>query len=153
MVAPLPVVKPDARRQAEAGLPPRRVFICDDDLEFADELASALTRRGFEVRTLAGVDSPVALLSDFKPDTVLLDIYMPPPDGFEILGHVARDPRRDDISLVMMSGSGTALLEMAARFCLAHRIHLAGAFQKPLMLQEIERLCRAPQPDGGRLTS
>ena len=36
-----------------------RVFICDDDLVFADELASALTASGFEARTLRDGKTPV----------------------------------------------------------------------------------------------
>jgi CheY-like chemotaxis protein len=148
MTTPLPTgrkqaLKPAPRRRS----PPRaerRVFVCDDDLEFADELASALSLTGFSVETLAGGNTVEAVLAAFQPHVILLDVYMPPPDGFEVLNILARNPRRAEISLILASGSGPTLLEVAARYCMARGLRLAGVFEKPVRLADIARLCEMP---------
>jgi PleD family two-component response regulator len=145
MTTPLPTNRQAAVRKRRPK-PERRVFICDDDLEFADELSSALTMVGFAAETLKGGKTAAAVIADFRPHTILLDIYMPPPDGFEVLDIVGRDTRRSEISLILASGSGPLLLEVAARFCVARSIRLAGAFEKPVRLADIIRLCDMPAP-------
>lgn len=147
MTAPLPTSrKPAPPPRRPLPRPIRRIFICDDDLEFADELASALVGMGFAVATLKDGRKAGEVIADFQPHTILLDIYMPPPDGFEVLNIVGNDPRRAEMSLIMMSGSGATLLDVAARFCQARDIRLAGAFEKPIRLADIVRLCEAAAP-------
>lgn len=121
--------------------PPGRIFICDDDLDFAEELASGLATGGFETATLAGASSPYKIFDRFQPNVLLLDIFMPPPDGFEVLDQLRSDPRHKDTSLVLMSGAGTNLLDVAARFCVARKMRLAATLEKPLKLAEIIRIC------------
>jgi DNA-binding response OmpR family regulator len=128
------------RRPAVAG--PARVFICDDDLDFARELAEGLIANGFETRTLAGGLPATEIFDGFVPGIILLDIFMPPPDGFEMINHICALSNRREMSLILMSGAGTDLLEVASRFCIARRLRLAAVFQKPIDLREIVRLCR-----------
>lgn len=138
----LPLSAPGFPARLPAGLnPPGRVFICDDDLDFAEELASGLLASGFETATLAGVSSPNEVFESFSPDVLLLDIFMPPPDGFEVLNQLRNDSRYKDMSLVLMSGAGTSLLDVAARFCVARKMRLAATLEKPLKLVDIIRIC------------
>jgi PleD family two-component response regulator len=120
---------------------PRRVFICDDDLDFAEELAQGLSASGYETRTLASDASAIRILETFRPDLMLLDIYMSPPDGFEMINHMRQSAENREIPLVLISGAGAGLLEVATRFCIARKLRLAAAFQKPLNLLEIIRVC------------
>lgn len=133
--------RPQPIRRAPEQRPARRIFICDDDLAFAQELAEGLTASGFEVCTLAESTSAIATFDGFAPDMALLDIYMPAPDGFEMLYHIWQSPLHRDIPLVLASGAASGLLEVAARFCIARKMRLAGAFQKPLKLADIVRIC------------
>ncbi len=118
-----------------------RVFICDDDLEFAQELAEGLAANGFEARTLAGNRSATQVVDGFLPDMILLDIYMPPPDGFEMINHIRDASGCKDVPLVLMSGADPGLLEVATRFCIARNVRLAAAFRKPVDLGNIIRVC------------
>ena len=119
-----------------------RVFICDDDLDFADELSSSLTVAGFDVRTLRDGKSPTEIFELFMPDIVLLDIYMPPPDGFEVMNHIVRDTRARPISLMLASGADDGMLEVARQFCGARGLTPAAVFRKPIRLSEVLRICR-----------
>ena len=118
-----------------------RIFICDDNLEFAQELAEALEANGFETRTLAGNRPPTQIVDGFLPDMILLDIYMPPPDGFEMINHIRDASGCKDVPLVLMSGADPGLMEVASRFCIARNVRLAAAFRKPVDLGNIIRIC------------
>jgi CheY-like chemotaxis protein len=120
-----------------------RVFICDDDMDFATELASALTASGFEARTLANGKTPTEIFELFAPDIVLLDIFMPPPDGFEMMNHIAQNIRHKHISLALISGAETRQLETATHFCAARGITPAAVLQKPVRLSDILGVCIA----------
>lgn len=139
---PLPI----ARKPASLGAPaptatPVRVFICDDDAAFAMEMAEALAAHGFTVRPLGRATPPVESMRDFRPDVLLLDIFMPAPNGFEILNMIREDDALRGMPLILISGTDTGLLDVAKQFCAGHRLELAGNFQKPLRVSEIARLC------------
>jgi DNA-binding response OmpR family regulator len=119
-----------------------RIFICDDDFSFSVELAEFLTSSGFEVRTLRDGKSPIEIFELFRPDIVFLDIYMPPPDGFEIMNHIAQDTRQRDITVILMSGATDSVLEVARRFCQAREIKAAAVLSKPIRLADVIKICK-----------
>ena len=121
--------------------PATRVFVCDDDLDFADQLSWALVRDGFDVRTLRDGKSPTEIFEHFWPDIVLLDIYMPPPDGFEVMNHILRDTRHRPISLMLASGADDPMLDMARQFCGARGLAPVAVWRKPICLSEVLRIC------------
>lgn len=120
-----------------------RVFICDDDQAFADELASALKASSFEARTLTDGRTPVEIFELFAPDVVLLDIFMPPPDGFEMMNLIAQHSARRSTSLVLMSGADPALLDTAMHFSTGRGIRPAAVLRKPVRLADILAVCMA----------
>jgi|SRR6185312_11217530 len=118
-----------------------RVFVCDDDLDFAAEVASALAASGFEARTLKDGRTPVEIFELFKPDVVLLDIYMPPPDGFEIINHIAQNKGGSSISIALMSAADAQMLDVTTRFCTDRGLKPAAVLQKPVRLNDILTVC------------
>lgn len=61
------------------------ILVVDDDEEMLGMLNRILELEGYKVATAADGKSALALLYDYSPDLVLLDIMMPELDGFEIL--------------------------------------------------------------------
>ena len=118
-----------------------RVFVCDDDMDFATELASALTASGFEARTLAHGKTPKEIFELFAPDIVLQDIFMPPPDGYEMINHIAQNIRHKHVSLALISGADSNQLETAQLFCAARGITPVAILQKPVRLADILNVC------------
>ncbi|MEX0839707.1 MAG: response regulator [Parvibaculum sp.] len=121
-----------------------RALIYDDDEDFAQECAEALARRGHETATRAGRVDFAALVAEFVPDLILLDVHMPAFNGIEALQVLAHDPRKTAISVVMMSGARDNLLGAGAALCEAHDIRLLGTLSKPFDLNELERLISHP---------
>ncbi len=142
-VPPLPLTKRFVSHQGDTTVkPPLRVFICDDDLDFAEEMAAGLTAHGFETEKRAGHAAPIDAIRAFQPDVILLDIFMPQPNGFEIIDGLRGDPALKPIPLVLMSGTDTGLLDVARQFCAGHSMRVMATLQKPLKLAEVVRICR-----------
>ena len=78
---------PDGRGTSEAETsaePALRVVIADDDVLLRSGVASLLSGSGFEVVGEAGDAAELlALVSEFAPDLVLVDIRMPPTQSIE----------------------------------------------------------------------
>ena len=60
----------------------RRVLIVDDDADFRQSLAALLRDDGHDVRCVRDGEQALAEASRWPPDIVLLDIFMPGPNGF-----------------------------------------------------------------------
>lgn len=60
------------------------VLIVDDEPSIRDSVGRILENRGYQVATACGGKEALDMVSDFKPDVVLLDIIMPGLDGYEV---------------------------------------------------------------------
>ena len=69
-----------------------RVLIIDDSDDDVEMLERFLVDADTEVRGLTDSTQAEVVFAEFKPDLVLLDLHMPPPDGLEILRRL-RDSR------------------------------------------------------------
>ena len=79
------------------------VMVVDDSITVRRVTERLLERNGMRVITAKdGVDA-VALLQEYRPDIMLLDIEMPRMDGYEVATHVRNDPRLKNIPIVMIT--------------------------------------------------
>lgn len=65
-----------------------RVLIVDDSEDLVEVYRDALTRNGFEVASTFDGESGLRLVSEFRPNVVLLDMMMPDVDGLEFLARL-----------------------------------------------------------------
>ena len=70
----------------------RTIAIIDDDIHIGDMLTEVLTQEGYSVlRAYSGTEA-LYLLSQNKPDLVLLDLMLPGLSGEEVLPHIENIP-------------------------------------------------------------
>jgi PAS domain S-box-containing protein len=62
----------------------RRVLVVDDNPDSADSMSMLLTLWGHETRVAGDGPSAMALVAEFRPDLVLLDIGLPGMSGYEV---------------------------------------------------------------------
>jgi DNA-binding response OmpR family regulator len=62
-----------------------RILVVDDENAVRETLAAYFTEQGYEVATAQSGKDALALLPDYRPDLVLLDVRMPGLDGLETL--------------------------------------------------------------------
>ena len=99
-----------ARRAPEA----YRILIVDDDAVLADHYALTLRQADMEVVV---VNDPLALmapLAEFKPDLILIDLYMPGCDGMELAAVLRQQSDYLSIPIVFLSTEVDAGLRMKA---------------------------------------
>ena len=68
----------------------KKILVFDDDININSFVCEALNRAGFE--TLDAYDGYhcLELLTDYKPDLIILDINMPGPSGLEICERISK---------------------------------------------------------------
>jgi CheY-like chemotaxis protein len=89
----------------------RRVLVVDDDPSIQGFLAEALVDEGYRVRTAANGREALAILGEWRPDLILLDLMMPEMDGWAFRGEQRAMPAVSDVPVIVLS----ATRELAAR--------------------------------------
>jgi PAS domain S-box-containing protein len=79
------------------------VLVVDDDAVSRHVLAQALGGAGLATVVVPSGADALALLEGQVPSLVLLDLVMPPPDGFALLRAVRDDPRTADVPVVVLT--------------------------------------------------
>ena len=80
-----------------------RVIVVDDDREVAEALAAALEFDGYRVKIAGDGAQAMALVAEFSPHCVLLDVEMPGMDGDELSKRL-REVYGDEIVLIAVTG-------------------------------------------------
>ena len=110
-VVRLPLLEWPARPSAppvetRPGLNSTRVLVVDDNEDSAESLGMLLRSLGADVRTVNDGLSALALVEEFKPDVVLLDIGMPGMDGYEVARRIRDRADNRELMLIALTGWG-----------------------------------------------
>ena len=90
---------------------PKRLLVVDDDASIRTMLDRVLTGEGYAVQTVADGDAALARARIVRPDLVLLDLALPPTDGWDILARLRGEHRIPVIIVTARCGeAGTAAL-------------------------------------------
>jgi two-component system nitrogen regulation response regulator NtrX len=111
------------------------IMLVDDEAGILDTLSGILEDEGHQVVTASSGESALAKYSEFTPDIVLLDVWMPGMDGIETLKGLKK--KNKDVCVIMISGHSN--IDTAV-----HAIKL-GAYdflEKPLSLDRVLILTR-----------
>ena len=131
----------DARRGPEGGT--RRLLVVEDDAAFARTLARSFSRRGYEVRAVAGQDELPALLAAFSPSHAVVDLKLAGgSSGLECVKALhSHDP---DMLIVVLTGYASIATAVEA-IKLGARHYLA----KPSNSDDIEAAFGRGEGDAG----
>jgi DNA-binding response OmpR family regulator len=69
-----------------------KILIVDDDVQVTTLLRKYLSPRNFEVTTINQSSKTMQMAHLIRPDLFILDLMMPPPDGFELCTMLRADP-------------------------------------------------------------
>lgn len=109
----LPLASTDGRAVAQKpesvatdSAKPLRILIVDDNVDAAFVLSMLLKKMDHEVHAMHGGAEAIALMKDFKPDVVFLDIGMPGMDGYEVCRRMRRLEGLEPCHIVALTGWG-----------------------------------------------
>jgi CheY-like chemotaxis protein len=115
----------------------RRVLVVDDDPSIQGFLAEALVDEGYRVRTAANGREALAILGEWRPDLILLDLMMPEMDGWAFRGEQRAMPAVSDVPVIVLS----ATRELATRTRDLEPVQVVSKpFDLEALLGTIERL-------------
>lgn len=80
-----------------------RVLVIEDEAVQRILLERLITEAGHQVQSVGDGESGLKVAREYKPDLILLDIYLPNVSGIEILEKLKGDTRFENTSIVLMS--------------------------------------------------
>jgi CheY-like chemotaxis protein len=82
--------------------PMTRVMVVDDDLRVRETLVELLRAAGYEVQSASDGADGLRVFSEWSPDVVLTDMFMPVMDGLELITAIRRLSKT--VGIIAMSG-------------------------------------------------
>lgn len=80
-----------------------RILIVDDDAISRRILTQSLDRAGFKTETVGSGHDAMIWLGRNVPSLVLLDLVMPPPDGYMVLRTIRANPEQRELPVVVLT--------------------------------------------------
>lgn len=124
-----------------------KILVIEDDVTFLDLVRVHLAGAGHEV--IMAEDAVVglrAVIAD-QPDLVVLDIFVPYLDGFEVLAALQGDPATQGIPVIVLTGQGDD-----DTFARARQLGAAAFLTKPVEGTRLIRVIEeqlAARPESG----
>jgi len=117
-----------------------RLIVVDDDPEMAALIADVGEMTGFESEVSISAKALLEAETQSRHDVMVIDLFMPDTDGFELINTLAEQGCK--AAIIMVSGYDKALLRGAGQIATAHGLNLLGTLAKPFRLEEVEALLR-----------
>lgn len=93
---------------------PFRALFVDDDRVMTEYYASAMKKVGIEVRVVNDPLSAPAVVTEFSPDVIVTDLYMPGCNGLELAALLRQDELLADTPILFLSIETNIQRQMAA---------------------------------------
>jgi len=113
------------------------VLVVDDEFGIVDVLETILTDEGYRVVTACNGKQGLVMLSEEKPDVVLLDFMMPILGGGEMLRAMAAEPAYQRIPVIMISSLSE---DVIAERCKGYVAFLHKPFRAAAVLSAVARV-------------
>ncbi|MFN8610975.1 MAG: response regulator [Vulcanimicrobiota bacterium] len=130
-----------------AALQPRgngqEILVVDDQIDYLEVIHHELSEAGFRVTVANSGEKALALLQDWIPSLVLLDIMMPEMNGWEVLRQLRANPRLREVRVVITSVVNEKPVGLDVDF--------AGWLTKPFQLEDFKRFLAGPEALRGGL--
>jgi diguanylate cyclase (GGDEF)-like protein len=85
--------------------PGANIVIADDQDDLLAMMTDALQMEGYNVRGAPDGQRAIELVRDMPPDLVIVDLWMPQKNGFEVCETLKNDPATQHLPLILLSGA------------------------------------------------
>ena len=109
----------------------KRVLIVEDESSIVELLTMVLSREGYELASCQTGRDAIAMMKEFHPNLVLLDVMLPGLEGASIIKIMAEDEVLSNIPVIVTS----ALVESAHMFQPYPQVK--GFCSKPFVLSDV----------------
>lgn len=84
----------------------KKVAIIEDDPAIVEMYKVKMVKEGYDVRTAADGNEGIALINEFNPDVVMLDLMMPNKTGIEMLEELRAKPGGNLVKVMILTNVG-----------------------------------------------
>lgn len=110
-----------------------KLLIVDDEIDIREFAKNFFKKRSIDVYTASGGNEALKIISEVKPDLILLDVHMEEMTGIDVLKKLRAD--KNDIKAIMVTG-----VEDEAIVNEANSWGVIGYIHKPLVLDELKNI-------------
>jgi DNA-binding response OmpR family regulator len=122
----------------------RKILIVDDDLQIRHMLTIMLSKEGFETETASDGFEAGAKAIRFNPGLIILDLFMPGMDGFEVCTRLKTDPASRRMKILIVTGFDSR--ENRDRIMDAGADgYLVKPIERRALLRQVETLLNGPR--------
>ncbi|MDH5188555.1 MAG: response regulator [Rhodospirillaceae bacterium] len=115
------------------------ILVIDDDEMLVELLTFKLEQKGFVVISSGDGEDGLSMVSEERPDLVVLDGMMPGMDGIEVLRLLKESPDTKDIPVVMLSARQQSR-DVVGGLNLGAAEYIAKPFMPEELILKIQRL-------------
>ena len=83
----------------------KKILICDDDQDLLEITSLIFENENYDVKTLMNLSGILDTVNDFKPDIILMDLYMPDMNGDEAIRLLRTAKEHPDIPVILFSAA------------------------------------------------
>lgn len=116
---------------------PLHILLVEDDEALRGFLKEALEVKGYQVSVAKQGREACYLATEFKPDLVITDIFMPEMDGLVVVQQLSRIPQPPKIIVISGMDPNSHYLNMAEKF------GASGVLKKPIKLDDLYKAIEA----------
>jgi chemosensory pili system protein ChpA (sensor histidine kinase/response regulator) len=114
-------------------------LVVDDSLTARRAAAKVMKDAGYTVRTAIDGLEAVAILKNFSPDVMMVDMEMPRMNGLELTAHVRNAERTRHIPVIMITSRSTEKHRQQAKLA-GVDVYITKPFADEVLLNHVERL-------------
>lgn len=108
----------------------KKILICDDDLGISEVIKIILDEHGYITTVINNGEGIKEIVSEFKPNLVLLDLWLPGVNGKAIVRFLKKDAATKSIPVVVVSALSDCME-------IAQKIGADDCLCKPFEMQEL----------------
>lgn len=86
----------------------KKILVIDDEAGLLSILSARLDFAGYETQTAKDGSDGLQKAEKFAPHLILLDLMMPPPDGFSVLTKLKENRKTRGSRVIMLTSDGEA---------------------------------------------
>lgn len=119
----------------------KKVMIVDDDDLICETLTSLLKKQGYAAVIVPDGNGVVLEVRREKPGVILLDLMIPPLNGYKVIEELKADPALRSIPVLLITGVTDK--DMIER---GRQLGAAGVIQKPFRAEYLLRMLESHYP-------
>jgi len=123
----------------------KKVLIVDDEISILVPLKFLLEKNNYRVDLAQSGKDALDMITQSKPDLVLLDIMLPDLDGYEIFQMIREHSEWDDIKVIYLSAKNRDV-DIAKGLNLGVDAYVTKPFSNAELLDKIDHLVSSKKP-------